>query len=669
MIDINNINDNSYYDGYKEIYEMMDNSYKKSLEMDYSKMEYSKIDMGNESGSISDKTLIMDDLDTVFSGKKRRNAILFDSQMGDIYTSLNSISNSYSQKKLDQNNTKLETGMDKSKHKGIENISSVIDNELNELDYLLSNKATEVTEGEEEEDTEDYNNNGILYMPKKIKSGLCLSPLKSKIKINVEHLKKRRSDGSKIDQKLRKQKVNEIPKEKSSRTKDETKRFSKKVEDANVLNQYNNVELTNTHHHQIKHSASIKSNKSNRSDKSFTPQVPPRGISKIHMKNRLKRNVKSEDNLCKINIQKPVKANDNNTNSFNSFLSKNEKLKSLSLPKNIKNEEDLNIYLKRKYRESKIKILYRNDYYMQELDDKDYEDYDKALFDEQLFINVENNETDCSDTIVNEPSSSSLSNMFDLISSSSPKDDTTANLIAKGYHHIVEKNEKNLKETSLIGEHDKKHRNKYHHYGATNDSYDLDDTAPTRSVSLSSIQTISKSKLNIYPKNRSLSTSNLKSSTNTSTNNVSYITGSSLKHRSSLKSKKKRNHQSSISNKSSSTESICAKLSDYYKEYNSNDRWAYQNHEGHYYPYQAPTHNDYQKPVYTVEEEKENEIDNDNNSVSSSSSISSYLSSLSSDSSSITRIPSDKNTYNYNHNPTSTYIFPYTTGMDIHAYY
>lgn len=453
--------------------------------------------------------------------------------------------------------------------------------------------------------------------------------------------------------------MSEITKEKSNKTTDETKRLSKKIEDINVHNQSTNEESSFTPH--IKYSASIKSNKS---DKSFVPQVPPRGISKIHMKNRLKRNVKSEDNLCKINIPKPVKNNDNNTNSFSTFLLKNENLKSLDLPKNIKSEEEFNVYLKRKYRESKIKILYRNDYYMQELDDKDYDDYDKALFDEQLFINVENNETECSDTLINEPSSPSLSNIFDLTSPSFPKDDTTASLIAQGYQHIVEKNEKNLKETSLVGEQDKKHRSKYHHYGATNDSYDL-DSAPARSVSLSSIQTISKSKLNIYPKNRSLSTSNLKSSTHSSTNNVSYITGSSLKPRSSLKSKKKRNHQSSIS--SSSTESICAKLSDYYKEYNSNDRWAYQNHENHYYPYQAPTHNDYQKSVYPVEEEKEKENENDdddNKSISSNSSISSYLSSLSSDSSSATRIPTDNSSYNYNHN-----IFPYTTGMDIHAYY
>ncbi|OUM65581.1 hypothetical protein PIROE2DRAFT_20306 [Piromyces sp. E2] len=181
------------------------------------------------------------------------------------------------------------------------------------------------------------------------------------------------------------------------------------------------------------------------------PPIPPRGVSIFYMKNRMRKYVKSE------NLGKSTQDN------HGPLSERNDLFKTLPAMKPDAYHTDFSTLLKRKYREDQIKILYRNDYYMQTLDDTDYESYDKALFDEQLFINVENNETECLEEVsVSKENISEeqeglllLNNPLDLLS----KRKRNPNIISPLYQQLIDKIHKNRIERERI-EKEKKEKEK-----------------------------------------------------------------------------------------------------------------------------------------------------------------------------------------------------------------
>jgi len=724
-------------------------------------MDNSKVDVSSESGSISDGTLIIDDYNEHFTSKwNTKSKVMSKISDYDFYNdnyidrlspktnttndiSLNAkMTNTeyYEESSYDSDLThKNSTGtlislsslqFSRKQNNTIDKKDTIDESCRFEKETLVINKMLEEInnsyEDDDDDDEVDSDINKILYIPSDTQRKLCLSPLQSKIKVNIGASQEEEEKNNVHELIL--DSMSYSAKKRYSKTtkkginhkkcKSEGSYLAFKMKNKNNINNDNLSKLQRHHHNttnknqkeneeEFRESSTFENHQhSNASENELgilrshslkdCPPIPPRGISIIHMKNRMRKNVKSE-----------ILAKKNKESS-----EKNNFFRTLPLNKSSYNT-DFNTLLKRRYRENKIKILYRTKYYMQTLDDTDYESYDKALFDDQLFINVENNETDCSKEISEKESSNEtenfLTNPLDLLS----KRKRNPNIISPLYQQLVDRIQKNKKEREKMEkelkrqekeknmlsspdfsfknskEHEKnsKSQNKLHRYAIADFNNILSSLKnKTFQSSKNNISEGIKSELdtnsnnNEYDVNQSTSSNSRNLKKCKSCSNISSLSNSNsvLSSTSASSNKKYHSNQSTYMNHKSDSVSLKSSVSnyaqptDYYKQYNADngdsDIHRKPSYHRHFYPYQTPTYDDYchssSKSSLLL-----GCVNSSNTSLNSNcpSEVHSFDSTITATDLTYKGCLGKDFTSYYNYN--KTYNLPYTSGIDVLNYY
>jgi len=316
MTEIANNIDFIYCGDNKDIYEMMYNNYKKSLQEKNQKIEW-----GIDSGSLSDRTLTMED--ALESSKLRCYKVI--SKIGDEdFYNYNFIDKYYSEDAVESNNN-FEESTDKEdnnthentltrsattvtvstdghdadqsiisipceeekkdkkdlkalkeniirkntleRKKITKNSDSLIKADAKDIDFSLIN--------DEDDEEEDYSNNDILFIPKNIEKDLNINSKDVRNSLKNRKHKKSKSDGTYI---AMKNKNNLIKNEKNHHFIENQDQERRKLHDSAPLPSKNRFE------HKKNRNGEEGSQRIERSHSTKCPSIPPRSESKVHMK-------------------------------------------------------------------------------------------------------------------------------------------------------------------------------------------------------------------------------------------------------------------------------------------------------------------------------------------------------------------------------------------------
>ncbi|ORX49728.1 hypothetical protein BCR36DRAFT_412694 [Piromyces finnis] len=701
------------------------------------KRENSKIDSGSESESMSDGTIISDDYynENLYPNKCKNLKEISKFEDYDFYYNYSQIEkyhtknidinethynftitnfensnkssdeNSYDGDLTRQNSTETLINLSQRKQEYKNDKKDALDDfKIYEKESEIINKMLEeinYSDDNEYEDDEMGNPvNKVFYFHNDTKSKLCLSPLQSKIKVNV-NTSQEEEENEKKEEKNNENDLSQsdtliYPKKKNQSKNLENKDhqevefnsnkrkghlYSKSDQEFYIFNSDSSKDSVEQNL-QIS-SLKDKEKKSKNNEIKEPLPIPPRGVSIIHMKNKMKNSMERE-RVGKIQKEKPN----------NPLPDKKDFFKFLPINKDgIFNTAEFDTLLKRRYREKQIKILYRTDYYMQSLDDHDYDSYDKALFDEQLFINVERNETDCSKAIEpskelsNSQKSSTSTNLFDFIL----KKKKNPNIISPLYQQLVNRIRKNRKERELMEQKMQKQQEEKNNILLSCEvkRQSHDNFTPIQTKSNSSLKDNSSTHLNnmnvpkrtnsihrSFTRYQNSTRMDAKRNSNVSTTkndkksipslSSSFINSNYLKKSISCPYLDQQSDtilkSNSISNKShSSIKSTYAQPTDYYKQYNADDANSNIHRKPSFkknsYPYQTPLFDNYYQDsqksyINTSLTDKNSSIDSTFNTATDHT----FNNCLNKDFTSF---------YNYD----KTYNLPYTSGFDVLAYY